>query len=128
MRTHLAVMFFLLGVVLAGFSTVATASSHKPIQSLKDVAGTWSGTSEDVFKRRSGYYNMTISEEGSYKGWWAYGKFEGKVWVEDGKLRFKRTDNPSITSTATVHETEGKSVLKGSRDDGSFKFEATLEK
>ena len=118
-----AFMTFLVATVLAGCTTPAMASDADPIKDLKEVAGTWDIKWEDS-RRRSGYSTLTITEDGSFKSYRAYGSSEGKVWIEDGKLLFKRTSPTVETGSATLHG----DVLKYSRDDGSLRWEGTRQK
>ena len=112
--------------ILIVFVGCATAPPAKSVTSLAQVAGTWEGTvsgpgNNAVIK------SMVVQPDGTWELELASGnplRHKGRVQLIDGKLR-SRSETTGNSSTWTLHEGDGKRVLKSVNDDGRVSAELT---
>ena len=111
-----------LGVIsiVALIAACASAPPSKAVTNVSQVAGKWQGT---------GYgpggavpVTQTFNPDGTYSGALPSGPFSGKITVTDGKLR-GTSDRTGTTGTYTLHEGEGRRVLRYKSDDGRITAE-----
>jgi hypothetical protein len=108
---------FFAALLLANCATLPPA---KPVQDLKVLSGTWSGT---VVTRGIGSHSatMTINDDGTYVAvvpTLQPGTFKGTARVVGGKVQFK-SETTGRTGTWTLHEGDGQRVLIVIADDGT---------
>ena len=116
---------FLVGILIVAVGC-ATAPPARPVTSLNQVAGTWEGTvagpgNNAVIK------NMVVKPDGTWELELVGGnppRHKGRVQLIDGKLR-SRSETTGNSSTWTLHEGDGKRVLKSVNDDGRVTAELT---
>jgi hypothetical protein len=111
-RFRTSLIFSVMIVVAAGCASVPPA---KNVTSVADLAGKWSGTGWGP--RGSGDVTMSINPDGTYTAVVPSGTFTGKITLTDGKLR-SLSDQSKATGTFTLHEGDGKRVLRHKGDDG----------
>jgi hypothetical protein len=107
-------------VVLA--AACASLPPAKNVTSVADVAGKWAGTGWGP--RGSGPVTMTINPDGTYTAVVPSGTFTGKITLTNGKLR-SLGDQSKASGTFTLHEGEGRRVLRHGNDDGQAGSELT---
>lgn len=102
-----------LASVLAGCATLPPA---RAVADVKSLAGEWVGTLTGRFWASS--LAMVINEDGTYVMVRSGGR---PTAGSRGKLVFRGDDGR--TGTLSLHEGDGRRVLRGSRDDGTATFE-----
>lgn len=106
-----------LASVLAGCATLPPA---RAVADVKSLAGEWVGTLTGRFWASS--LAMVINEDGTYVMVRSGGRpTAGTLSVSRGRLVFGGDDGR--TGTLSLHEGDGRRVLRGSRDDGTATFE-----
>jgi hypothetical protein len=113
-------------LLLAGCATLPPA---KPVQDLKVLSGTWTGT---VVTRGGGSHSamMTINDDGTYVAVVPTippGTFKGTARVVGGKVQIK-SETTGRTGTWTLHEGDGQRVLIVIADDGSSESRYTPQR
>ena len=119
----LTVAACLIALSVAGCASLPPA---KTAATVTDIAGKWTG---------SGYgpggapvaVTQTINPDGSYTSILPNGTFTGKITLTDGRLRGV-SDQTKNTGTYTLHEGEGRRVLRYQSDDGRIRSELTPAK
>jgi hypothetical protein len=125
MRLALARIAWIL--VLASAIGCTSLPPAKSATDLKAIAGKWTGT---VYSRSGQTYafTSTITPDGRFESIVPAlsnpgPRFVGTVKVEGGKYRWT-SQTTGRSGTYTLHEGDGKRVLKGEADDGSSSTEA----
>jgi hypothetical protein len=106
-------------LVMVGCASVPPARS---VTSVADIAGKWAGTGWGP--RGSGAVALTINPDGAYTAVVPSGSFTGRITLTDGKLR-SLSDQSKATGTFTLHEGDGRRVLRHKGDDGQTGSELT---
>ena len=117
-------------LLLASATACTSLPPARPATNVSAIAGKWGGTITSAGRPNSA--TTTIASDGTYEtivpAFSNPGpRFVGKVWVQDGKYRFK-SDTTGRTGTMILHEGEGRRVLVTQTDDGSASGEATPAK
>jgi hypothetical protein len=98
---------------------ISTTSAQEKLADLKPLVGKWRGHA--TFQQGTVASDLTILEDGSYTGV-VYIKpsvpLAGTIQVVDGAARYKNSEGKTGTFALYV-DAKGKTVLKGTRDDGS---------
>jgi hypothetical protein len=92
----------------------------KPVASLQDIAGTWEGTVRTASGNTLSLKNFVIRPDGTWEVDMPGGtppRHNGTVRLVDGKLR-SHSNTTGNDSTWTLHEGDGKRVLRTVNDDG----------
>ncbi len=118
MRSKLALAFVVVGALL----TMGAKLSEVPIEDFSSVAGTWQGittwhASSAVWSERM---TIVINEDGSYKEDNPFTPSEGVMRIVDGKIEYDSYQGRVVT--VTLHEGNGKRMLKGERQDRERAF------
>ena len=92
----------------------------QPIIDLRSVTGPWEGTRNVA--GTVGVIKMTISEDGKYQTLIPQGTFTGTLRITGGKLEYS-SDQTGRTGTISLHENEGRRILKGVSHDGVSSFD-----
>jgi hypothetical protein len=120
-------------VVLAAVTVLMAACVSlppaKPVTGVAQIAGKWQGSGITRGGARFVIENMTIRPDGTWELTVPTAanpgpRFVGTVRMVDGKLR-SRSETSSRDSTWTLHEGEGRRVLRIVNDDGSSSGEVS---
>jgi hypothetical protein len=113
------------GLVVATMLMAACASlpPAKPVTGLAQIVGKWRGSGLTRGGARFAIENMTIRPDGTWELTVPTAsnpgpRFVGTVRLVDGKLR-SHSETSGRDSTWTLHEGEGRRVLRIANDDGS---------
>jgi hypothetical protein len=112
----------LLLISLFGFTTPVSAKSETvppagSIQDVKELAGDWEGWSQAPGRAQNLPVKLTIKSDGSTITTLTQGRtLTGSIYHSGGQILFK-TSRPS-GGTVTLHEAEGKRVLRLISADG----------
>jgi hypothetical protein len=120
--SRMAVSIGLVALVLVGCATLPAA---KPVTELSQVAGTWEGTAHISGGSTLAIRNMVVRPDGTWELEIPGGnpvKNTGTVQLVDGRLRGHSATSGN-RSTWTLHEGDGKRVLKIVNDDGRISSE-----
>jgi hypothetical protein len=118
-RFRASLVFIVIILVVVGCASVPPAKS---VTSVADIAGKWAGTGWGP--RGSGNVMLTINPDGTYTAVVPSGTFTGRIRLTDGKLR-STGDQSKATGTFTLHEGDGRRVLRHKGDDGQSGSELT---
>jgi hypothetical protein len=106
-------------------SGCATLPPAKSISDIGNIVGKWEGTYDSAQGRLP--LTMSFKTDGTYEAVLQRTiRSEGAIYVSGGKAHF-RSATTSRTGTLTLHEGNGKRLLKGSTDD-AIDFELTPAK
>lgn len=95
--------------------------SEVPIEDFSSVAGTWKGmVSWKGYTSWTSPITITLRQDGSYDedNGWLPG--QGKMRIVEGKLQYESADG--LVVTVTLHEGNGKRILKGKSQDAGRAF------
>jgi hypothetical protein len=116
---------FVMGMLFTAIGC-ATAPPARQVTSLQQIAGKWEGT-VTVGTGMAFIKNMVIRPDGTWELEIPGGnppRHDGTVQLVDGKLR-SRSNTTGNTGTWTLHEGDGKRMLKTVSDDGRTSAELT---
>jgi hypothetical protein len=111
--TVVAMAAIIVAVVLGGCAAVPPA---KPVTDLSSLAGTWQGT---VYSRQGGASPTTVTIKPDGSGEWSAGSERGTIRYSIVNERIRWSSSSGRAGTTTLHEGQGKRVLRSVSDDGS---------
>jgi len=116
-RNQLTLAFLIVSALL----TMGAKLSEVPIEDFSSVAGTWEGIAK--FRSTvswSAPIVIVIEEDSSYRENDTWRPTEGVMRIVDGKIQYDSVDG--LVVTVTLHEGNGKRILKGKSQDAGRAF------